>query len=242
MPAQRNVMTPFFAAAIYACACLLVYGTVPQALAYQQRQQKPAPKTSQPSSTVKDAQQSSGQPREANGDTKVHLVFNTKPFKDLLVKARKMNEREKIDLNSIFEMTIEGDFDVDGRLSNVEVTQKSGAPRMYQLVLEFIAALHDSNLLGFFAGAERLLLTLKGDGINVAASAAFDFPTAVQAARKAEMCNALLSSALTLKRSTREEISYQSASIYAYEKQVMVNLSVPCATLNALLSRRLAHA
>jgi len=35
MTRQRNISTPFFAAAIYACACLLVYGTVGEAHARQ---------------------------------------------------------------------------------------------------------------------------------------------------------------------------------------------------------------
>jgi hypothetical protein len=35
MTSQRNISTPFFAAAIYACACLLVYGTIGEAQARQ---------------------------------------------------------------------------------------------------------------------------------------------------------------------------------------------------------------
>jgi hypothetical protein len=35
MRRQRNISTPFFAAAIYACACLLVYGTVGEGHARQ---------------------------------------------------------------------------------------------------------------------------------------------------------------------------------------------------------------
>lgn len=73
--------------------------------------------------------------------------INKQPLIDYGVKVAALQKDKKIDLNQPFAVTIEGDLEKGGKLSNATVTKKDGDQQLVELTKELVAVLNASNVL-----------------------------------------------------------------------------------------------
>jgi len=83
------------------------------------------------------------------------------PFRDLLVKIRRMVQDGKLKVDDSFEFTIEAERNADGTLRDVRFTRAVAAEENWRrLTEEFVAVLSDSRALSYLEGVERVTFTI----------------------------------------------------------------------------------
>jgi hypothetical protein len=163
--------------------------------------------------------------------------INTRPFKDLLISAKKMKDEKKLNLDGQIELSVEADRDPDGKLLNAKVSDKRGDKMLEATALDFVAALSDSGVLDFLEGTKHLRLTVKIDDKTVEVVAA----TEVESTDRARTMERTFSNMIVLgrivKRGKDEEVYYNHTQVSSNEKEVSVKFSMPRAEMGALLSK-----
>jgi hypothetical protein len=165
--------------------------------------------------------------------------INTRPFKDLLVSAKKLKDEKKLNLDGQIELTVEADRDPDGKLLNAKVTDKRGDKTLESVALGFIAALSDSGVLDFLEDTKHLRITVKIDDKTVEVVASSEFESAARA-RKLE---STFSGMIVLGRISAhlskkdEEVYYNHTQVSSQDKEVSVRFSMPRAEMGELLSK-----
>lgn len=165
--------------------------------------------------------------------------INTRPFKDLLVSAKKMKDEKKLNLDGQIELTVEADRDPDGKLRNAKVADKRGDKTLEAVALGFISALSDSGVLDFLEDTKHLRVTVKIDDktVEVVATSEVD---SVDRARKLER---LYGTMIVLGRASAhiskkdEEAYFNHTQVSSNEKEVSVKFSMPRSEMGALLSK-----
>ena len=163
--------------------------------------------------------------------------INTRPFKDLLVSAKKMKDDKKLNLDGQIELTVEADRDPDGKLLNAKVADKRGDKTLEATALDFVSALSDSGVLDFLEGTKHLRLTVKIDDKTVEIVAA----TEVESTDRARTMERTFSNMIVLgrivKRGKDEEVYYNHTQVSSNEKEVSVKFMMPRGEMGALLSK-----
>jgi hypothetical protein len=167
-------------------------------------------------------------------------AINKKPFTDWLANANKMKESGALDLTGTIELVAEADREPDGKLSNVEITQKTGDPRLSELAKDLIAALSDSGVLEFLNGTEHLVLTLKLDSTDVAASVMTEMSSEDEASKKAQGYSSLISTSSLFKIGGDEAAEiYKNTKVSSNGKQIILSFSMPRQTAGDMLKKQL---
>ena len=123
-----------------------------------------------------------GQPTAQESPRTVPRVYAV-PFRDLLVKVRRMVEDGDLKADDYFQFTVEAARNADGTLGDVRFTEQAAANgRWRALADEFVRVLSDSRALSYLEGVERLTLTV-GLGDRFTASLAAEAPTEAAASR-----------------------------------------------------------
>jgi len=163
--------------------------------------------------------------------------INTRPFKDLLVEAKKKKDSGELKLEGQIEVTVEADRDPDGKLKNAKVTDKRGDKKLEAVALDFISALSDSGVLDFLEGTKHLRLIVKIDDKTVEVTAS----TEVESSERARTLERTFSGMIVLgriaKRGKDEEVYYNHTQVGSQDKEVSVKFSMPRAEMGALLSK-----
>jgi len=163
--------------------------------------------------------------------------INTRPFKDLLVEAKKKKDSGELKLDGQIELTVEADRDPDGKLKNAKVTDKRGDKKLEAVALDFISALSDSGVLDFLEGTKHLSLIVKIDDKSVEVTAA----TQVESTERARTLERAFSGMIVLgriaKRGKDEEVYYNHTQVISQDKEVSVKFSMPRSEMGALLSK-----
>jgi hypothetical protein len=165
--------------------------------------------------------------------------INTRPFKDLLVSAKKLKDEKKLNLDGQIELTVEADRDPDGKLLNAKVTDKRGDKTLESVALGFIAALSDSGVLDFLEDTKHLRITVKIDDKTVEVVAASEF----ESAARAKKLESTFSGMIVLGRISAhlskkdEEVYYNHTQVSSQDKEVSVKFSMPRAEMGELLSK-----
>ncbi len=166
-------------------------------------------------------------------------TVNKRPFVDLLVKYKEMKDKGELDLNNPVEMTIEADLNADGTLSNVQITRKSGDPKLLEATNDFVVALSASGVLDFLEGTEHLVLRITLDGTQIVVSAETQMASADEARLKALGYNALLAGG-ALFRSGRDEGTLMSnTKVTSSGKQLTLSFNLPRATITEMLKKQI---
>src|SRR5215213_1673102 len=166
-------------------------------------------------------------------------TVNKRPFVDLLVKYKEMKEKGELNLDGPVEMTIEADLNADGTLSNVQITRKSGDPKLLEATQDFVTALSASGVLDFLEGTEHLVLRITLDGTQMAVSAETQMASADEARLKALGYNALLAGG-ALFRSGRDEGTLMSnTKVTSSGKQLTLSFNLPRATISEMLKKQI---
>jgi hypothetical protein len=137
-------------------------------------------------------------------------------------------------------MVAEADREADGKLSNVEITQKTGDPKLTELAKDLIAALSDSGALEFLGGTEHLTLTLKLDNTDVAASVTTEMSSEDEANKKAQGYSSLISTSSLFKIGGDEAAAiYKNTKVSANGKQIILSFSMPRQTAGDMLKKQI---
>jgi hypothetical protein len=167
-------------------------------------------------------------------------AINKKPFTDWLANANKMKESGALDLSGTIELVAEADREADGKLTNVEITQKTGDPKLTELAKDLIAALSDSGALEFLGGTEHLTLTLKLDNTDVAASVTTEMTSEDEASKKAQGYSSLISTSSLFKIGGDEAAAiYKNTKVSANGKQIILSFSMPRQTAGEMLKKQI---
>lgn len=167
--------------------------------------------------------------------------INTRPFKDLIIKARLMKERGELNLSGQIELSVEGDRDPDGKLRNVTVTDKRGDETLESVAKEFIAALSDSGVLDFLEGTRHLRLTAKIDDKNVEVMAATEVESEDRARQMEKGYSLLIVGGRIAKRGKDEEVYYNHTEVTSSGKEVQVKFSMPRSEMGQMLTKYTAE-
>lgn len=167
--------------------------------------------------------------------------INTRPFKDLIVKARQMKERGELDLSGQIELTVEADRDPDGKLQNATVKDKRGDKKLEAVALEFISALSDSGVLDFLEGTRHLRLTAKIDESNVEVVATTEVESEDRARQLEKGYSLLIVGGRIAKRGKDEEVYYNHTQVTSQGKEVNVKFSMPRSEMGQMLTKYTAE-
>ena len=163
--------------------------------------------------------------------------INTRPFKDLLIDAKKKKDSGELKLDGQIEITVEADRDPDGKLKNAKVTDKRGDKKLEAVALDFISALSDSGVLDFLEGTKHLRLIVKIDDKTVEVTAS----TEVESSERARTLERTFSGMIVLgriaKRGKDEEVYYNHTQVSSQDKEVSVKFSMPRSEMGAMLSK-----
>jgi hypothetical protein len=169
--------------------------------------------------------------------------INTRPFKDLLVEAKKKKDSGELKLDGQIELTVEADRDPDGKLKNPKVTDKRGDKKLEAVALDFISALSDSGVLEFLEDkkhseeTKHLRLTVKIDDKTVEVVASSEVGSADRARQLENTFSGMIVLGRIAKRGKDEEVYYNHTQVSSQDKEVSVKFSMPRAEMGALLSK-----
>jgi hypothetical protein len=105
------------------------------------------------------------------------------PFRDLLVKIRRMVRDGQLKADDVFEFTVEAERNADGSLRDVRFTGQAAVNgRWRNLAEEFVTVLSDSRALSYLEGVERVTFTV-GLAERLTASLVAEAPTEEAAAQ-----------------------------------------------------------
>ena len=162
---------------------------------------------------------------------------NTRPFKDLLVNAKKMKDEKKLNLDGQIELTVQSDLDPDGKLKNAKVEDKRGDKTLKAVALDFLSALSDSGVLDFLEGTDHLKLIVKIDDNNIEVTASTEVDSESRARQMERGYSLLIVGGRIAKRGKDEEVYYNHTQVTSQGKEVSVKFSMPRAEMGALLSK-----
>jgi hypothetical protein len=171
--------------------------------------------------------------------------INTRPFKDLLVEAKKKKDSGELKLDGQIELTVEADRGSDGKLKNAKVTDKRGDKELESIALGFISALSDSGVLDFLEDAKHpedtrhLRVTVKFDDKIVEVIASSEVGSPERAKTLERTFNGMIVGARIAAhlKKKEEEVYYNHSQVSSQDKEVSVKFSIPRAEMGALLSK-----
>jgi hypothetical protein len=163
--------------------------------------------------------------------------INTRPFKDLLVDAKRKKDKGELKLDGQIEMTVEADLAADGKLVNAKVTGGKGDKSLESTALGFVAALSDSGVLDFLEGMKHLSVTVKLDQTNVEVVATSEVETTDRARQLERTFGGMIVLGRIVKHGKDEEIYYNHTQVSSKEKEVSVRFAMPRAEMGAMLSK-----
>ena len=163
--------------------------------------------------------------------------INTRPFKDLLVNAKKMKDEKKLNLDGQIELTVEADRGEDGKLINAQVKDKRGDKKLEAVALDFVAALSDSGVLDFLEGTKHIRLIARVDDQNVEVTASSEVESEQRARQMEKGFSLLIVGGRIAKRGKDEEVYYNHTQVSSKDKEVSVKFSMSRAEMGAMLSK-----
>lgn len=108
------------------------------------------------------------------------------PFRELLVKAKRLKDEGEIDFGRTIELSFEADLTEAGSLANVTpISAKPDTPRLRELGEDLVRALSETNVPGSLKGFRHLRVSLRLDQRTFAASLDADAESDERAARTA---------------------------------------------------------
>lgn len=179
--------------------------------------------------------------------------FNKRPLKDWLARANALKERGMIDLDAVLEMTIDARLNIDCKLEDPKVVQKSGDAQMVDLAKELAAAIGDSRMLLFLKDPEKvkkeqkalrcdpmpLRFNVKLDQTDFNATVETEADSAQRASQLTGVYNgALLLGALSKKGRDEEQV-FKNTSVTAEGKQIVVRFKMSRQTASEMLKKQI---
>lgn len=162
---------------------------------------------------------------------------NTRPFKDLLVDAKKKKDSGELKLDGQIDLSVEADLDPDGKLKNAKVKDSRGDKKLESVAVDFISALSDSGVLDFLTDAKHLKITVKVNNDTVEVTASTEVESPDRARRLERTYSNMIVLGRIVKRGKDEEVYYNHTQVSSQEEEVSVKFTMPRAEMGALLSK-----
>jgi hypothetical protein len=162
---------------------------------------------------------------------------NTRPFKDVLVNAKKKKDSGELQLDGQIDLSVEADLDPDGKLKNAKVKDSRGDKKLESVAVDFISALSDSGVLDFLTDAKHLKITVKVNSDTVEVTASTEVESPDRARRLERTYSNMIVLGRIVKRGKDEEVYYNHTQVSSQEEEVSVKFTMPRAEMGALLSK-----
>ncbi|HEX8264360.1 MAG TPA: hypothetical protein VF596_02975 [Pyrinomonadaceae bacterium] len=178
--------------------------------------------------------------------------INKKPLIDFGVKVDQLQKEKKIDLNQPFAMTVEGELEKGGKLSNANVTKKEGDQQLVELTKELITVLNTSKVLRVFSDValknspqskHKIKFDIIGDQKNLTVNIPVEFASAAAAFEMQSGINTLI--AFNKRFQNKDKIESQLLQYVRVEtdgKLVVFKSEIPQLTAQKLIQDQLAAA
>jgi hypothetical protein len=165
---------------------------------------------------------------------------NMGPIKAFLSRAKRLNDQGRLDLSKPQVLTVEGDRQEDGTLTNVSVTGGSSSDAEFKRVAQdFVSSLNDSRALAFLNDVSHVRMTFTLDGQRFRAETASDAPTEARATEMARGYRMLVNAGRLVKRGTDEGAVLNNMKVSSSGKQLLMNLDMPREQLGNILLRQI---
>jgi hypothetical protein len=165
---------------------------------------------------------------------------NMGPIKAFLSRARRLNEQGKLDLSKPQVLTVEGDRQEDGTLTNVAITGESASqPEFKRVAEDFVLSLNDSRALAFLNDVSHVRMNFTLDGDHFRADTVSDAPSEARAAEMARGYRVLVNAGRLMRRGTDEGAVLNNMKVSASGKQLLMNLDMPREQLGNILLRQI---
>ena len=151
---------------------------------------------------------------------------NTQPFKDLLLKAKRLYDAGQLDLSRTVELSAEADRADDGTLTNIRLSGLAGAPVQRELATEVVAAISHSRLLQFLEGVPYLRLKFVLDQQRLAITSSAEVASEDRARQMANGYGGLLAIARFRERERPSGVVWNRMGFRADGKQFAVTLEM----------------
>jgi hypothetical protein len=162
------------------------------------------------------------------------------PIKAFLSRAKRLNDQGKLDLSKPQVITVEGDRQQDGTLTNVSVTGASSSdPELKRVAQDFVLSVNESRALAFLNDVSHVRMTFTLDGLRFRAETASDAPTEARAAEMARGYRMLVNAGRLMRRGTDEGAILNGMKVSSSGKQLLMNLNMPREQLGNILLRQI---
>jgi hypothetical protein len=162
------------------------------------------------------------------------------PIRAFLSRSRRLHEQGKLDLSKPQAITVEGDRQTDGTLSNVSITGGSSSdPNFRRVAQDFVTSVNQSHALRFLDDVSHVRMTFTLDGERFHAETYSDAPTEQRAEEMARGYRMLVNFARLAKRGTDEGAILNNMKISSSGKQLVMNLDMPREQMGNILLRQI---
>jgi hypothetical protein len=165
---------------------------------------------------------------------------NMGPIKAFLTRSKRLNAQGKLDLSKPQTITVEGDRQTDGTLTNVSITGESASNAEFRKVAEdFVTSLNESRALAFLNDVSHVRMNFALDAERFRAETASDAPSDVRAAEMARGYRMLVNAGRLVRRGTDEGAVLNNMKVSSSGKQLLMNLDMPREQLGNILLRQI---
>lgn len=172
--------------------------------------------------------------------------INKKALKDFAAFANDLKQQGKLDLDRPFEIVVEAELDLDGKLKNARFTKKSGDPNLVDLFGQMISALNDSGFLVLLKPihednpAAKVVFTVKQGESEVLATVESEVSSDDSARLLAKFFNVSLVLGAAARQGKDEEILMKNTSAVQTGKKLIFNFTMPRQAVADLIKKQLA--
>ena len=162
------------------------------------------------------------------------------PLRAFLARSKRLNEQGKLDLSKPRTITVEGDRQEDGTLTNVQITGDSSSdPNFRRAAQDFVTALNESRALQLLETVSHVRMTFGLDASRFTVQSAHDTPTEARAAEMARGYRVMVNVGRMAKRGTDEGALLSGLKISSNGKQLLMNLDMPREQMGNILHRQI---
>jgi hypothetical protein len=161
------------------------------------------------------------------------------PIRAFITRAKTLNDQGKLDLTKPQTITVEGDRQADGTLTNVEITGASASnPEFRHVADDFVASVNQSHALKFLDEVSRMRMVFTLDGERFKAETASETPSAERADSMARGYRMMLNFARMAKRGTDDAALMSGMKISSSGKQLVMNFDMTREQMGNILLRQ----
>jgi hypothetical protein len=165
---------------------------------------------------------------------------NMGPIKAFLSRAKRLNEQGKLDLSKPQVLTVEGDRQADGTLTNVSIAGESASNAEFKRVAEdFVTSLNESHALAFLNDVSHVRMNFALDAARFRAETSSDAPSEARADEMARGYRVLVNAGRLVRRGTDEGAVLNNMKVSSSGKQLLMNLDMPREQLGNILLRQI---